>query len=54
MAETHDRARDEFFSEAQEIIEGLRRDLLAPTSHRGLDAPIPTSSQNILDNIKDI
>src|SRR5215207_11612284 len=29
MAETHDRARDEFFSEAQEIIEGLGRDLLA-------------------------
>jgi len=29
MAEPHDRARDEFFSEAQEIIEGLGRDLLA-------------------------
>jgi len=29
MAEASDRAREEFFSEAQEIIEGLGRDLLA-------------------------
>src|SRR5262245_26461799 len=29
MAETGDRARDEFLSEAQEIVEGLGRDLLA-------------------------
>ena len=29
MVDTGDRARDEFFSEAQEIVEGLGRDLLA-------------------------
>src|SRR5688500_7356800 len=29
MADAGDRAREEFFSEAQEIIEGLGRDLLA-------------------------
>ena len=29
MAESGDRAREEFLSEAQEIVEGLGRDLLA-------------------------
>ena len=41
MADVTDKAREEFFSEAQEIIEGLSRDLLALDETAGKGEPDP-------------
>ena len=47
MPDTGDKAREEFFSEAHEIIEGLSRDLLVLDSSRGKGPTDPEIVNNI-------